>query len=227
MSLSKKQKEHFHQTLQKLSSCLNTDPTALELIVSLQERISRMPLSKKIQTSPQGKEKEFPLPPQMVEDYSFALFSDGACRGNPGPGAWGSLGQNSQGQLIFESNGVDASTTNNRMEMTGAHEALKALERHLTTTSPPLTPHKVHVFLYSDSKYLVNGMNLWIQGWKSRGWKKSDKKPVENQALWQKLDELAGRFEKVLFYWVRGHDGHPQNEYCDSLANRALDESGF
>ena len=229
MKLSKKQKEFFDQSLKKLSSLLEADPTALDMIASLQEKVSQLPLSKELKTTPlpQEEKRGFPLPPQVVKDRSFALFSDGACRGNPGPGAWGSLGQDSLGQVIFKSSGVETSTTNNRMEMTGALKAMEALEDHLLSTSPHLSLSQACVFLYSDSQYLVKGINHWIQGWKSRGWKKSDKKPVENEALWRELDELKSRFEKVVFYWVRGHNGHPQNEYCDALANRALDESGF
>ena len=160
----------------------------------------------------------------MRGERDFALFSDGACRGNPGPGAWASFGQNHQGEIIFECTGVETSTTNNRMEMEGALRALENLRSYLQNQGGL---EQSSVFLYSDSQYVVKGMNDWIQGWKRRGWKKFDKKAPDNLDLWKQLDEVREKFWKVCFYWVRGHQGHPQNEYCDHLANKALDESGF
>ena len=174
----------------------------------------------------EGGPLRFPLPPEASGPKSFALFSDGACRGNPGPGAWGSLGQDGRGQVIFESNGVEFSTTNNRMEMEGACACLRELENYLLALGGRPTPQEATAFLYSDSKYLVDGMNEWIHAWKARDWRKADKKPPENLQLWQQLDELRERFWSVEFHWVKGHHGHPQNEYCDQLANRALDEMG-
>ena len=168
----------------------------------------------------------FQLPDVIQGELDFALFSDGACRGNPGPGAWGSFGQNHRGEVIFEGSGVEASTTNNRMEMEGALKALKNLQSYLKGKDEGRedSVQRASVFLFSDSQYVVNGMMFWVKGWKKRGWKKSDRRTPENIDLWKQLDEAREKFWKVSFYWVRGHDGHPQNEYCDELANRALDD---
>lgn len=168
----------------------------------------------------------FPLPleVQNLEANHYILFSDGACRGNPGPGSWGSIGQDHEGRTIFELSGVDVNTTNNRMELEGAIQALEALIHHLIDE---LITSKAQVHLYSDSRYVVDGMTSWIKGWKAKGWKKSDGKVPENIEFWKRIDTLTKAFSGVKFYWVRGHNGHPQNEYCDKLANDALDQSGF
>ena len=172
------------------------------------------------------KEGNFPLPDEIFEDkQSFAIFSDGACRGNPGPGAWGSLAQDSSGLVLFEASGVDLQTTNNRMELEGAIQGLIALKKYCIESSLDL--EMTSTYLYSDSKYVVDGMTRWVYSWKGRGWKKADKKEPENLDQWKTLDELVQEFYKVHFRWVKGHAGHPQNEKCDELANQALDESGF
>ena len=165
----------------------------------------------------------FEVPLEVSEcRESMALFSDGACRGNPGPGAWGAMGQNGEGEVIFESSGVDVSTTNNRMELTGAIEALKwAKEQTTREKKGPM------VWLYTDSRYLTDGANLWIGGWKKRNWKKSGGGVLENEDLWREIHGLMGQFKKLSFIWVKGHAGHPQNEYCDRMANEALDRAGF
>lgn len=136
-------------------------------------------------------------------------FTDGACRGNPGPGGWGVLLRSgSREQTLC---GGEANTTNNRMEMTAAIRALEALKR----------PCKV--LLVTDSRYLVQGMSEWLPGWKRRGWKTAGRKPVKNVDLWQQLEKLAN-IHDVEWSWVRGHDGHRENELADQLANRGIDE---
>jgi ribonuclease HI len=166
---------------------------------------------------------EFGVPKEAADVDAFTLYSDGACRGNPGPGAWGSLGQDPAGTLLFEISGIDFRTTNNRMELEGAIKAIETFIEHLEVNELPLsTP----VFLYSDSKYVVDGLEKWVPGWKGRGWKKADKKAPENLELWQQLDALKGRVPQINLRWVKGHAGHPQNERCDQLANIALDEAG-
>lgn len=135
------------------------------------------------------------------------IYTDGACSGNPGPGGWGAL-------MIFRGNereiyGGEPSTTNNRMELLAAIEALEALKKPST------------VRLHTDSKYLRDGITQWINRWKTNGWKTAAKKPVKNIDLWQRLDDALPRHE-VSWHWVRGHSGHPENERADELARRGL-----
>ena len=166
---------------------------------------------------------EYPVPAEASKDNAFTLYSDGACRGNPGPGAWGSMGQDPAGTLLFEISGIDFTTTNNRMELEGAIKAIETFIDHVEENDLPVSSP---VYLYSDSKYVVDGLIKWVPGWKSRGWKKADKKAPENLELWQRLDALKTRVPQINMRWVKGHSGHPQNERCDQLANIALDEAG-
>lgn len=138
------------------------------------------------------------------------VWTDGACHPNPGPGAWAALIR-VPGQPQFELTGFEAVTTNNRMEMFGAIAALE----HLGESSS--------VVIASDSKYLVNGMSRWILGWKRRGWVTKTGDSVLNQDLWQRLEALCSRHQ-VQWQWVRGHAGHTENERCDALATRCLQE---
>lgn len=138
------------------------------------------------------------------------IYTDGACRDNPGRGGWG---------VILEYNGIkkelsggERETTNNRMELTAAIMGLSALKERCT------------VNLYSDSKYVIDGLSKgWAESWKSKGWKKSDKSPALNPDLWEKLLELVSRHD-VTYHWVKGHDGHPENERCDILATTEADK---
>lgn len=136
-------------------------------------------------------------------------WTDGACRGNPGPGGWGVLLRS--GEHERELWGADAHTTNNRMELLAAIKALESLKRACT------------VDLYTDSQYVRGGITEWLAGWKRNGWRTAAKKPVKNQDLWQALDAVADRHE-VRWHWVKGHSGHPENERADALANLAIDE---
>ena len=137
------------------------------------------------------------------------LYTDGACRGNPGPGGWGVLMRfNGHEKELF---GGDAATTNNRMELMAAIQALETLSR----------PCKIH--LYTDSKYVMQGITEWINQWKARGWKTAAKKPVKNVDLWQRLDKARER-HTIEWHWVKGHSGHDENERADQLANRGIDE---
>jgi ribonuclease HI len=135
------------------------------------------------------------------------IYTDGACLGNPGPGGWGAIVA-SDGEER-EISGYEPATTNNRMELRAAVEALQSLE------------DGAEVDLHTDSQYLRNGMNEWLARWKRNGWRTADKKPVKNVDLWQELDALASR-HVVRWHWVRGHCGHPENERCDALANEAI-----
>ena len=136
------------------------------------------------------------------------IFTDGACKGNPGVGGWGALLRN-QG-VERELFGGERDTTNNRMELMGAISALEALTRHC------------QVRLHTDSKYVMQGITEWIGNWKKRGWKTADKKPVKNEDLWRRLDAIVTRHE-IEWIWVKGHAGHEGNERADVLANRGVE----
>ena len=135
------------------------------------------------------------------------IYTDGACSGNPGPGGWGAVLLS--GGHERELSGGEPQTTNNRMELMAAIMALEALKR----------PCKVD--LYTDSQYVRQGITEWLPGWKARGWKTADKKPVKNDDLWRRLDEARARHE-VGWHWVKGHAGHPLNERADGLARGAI-----
>jgi ribonuclease HI len=135
------------------------------------------------------------------------IFTDGACRGNPGPGGWAAILR--YGEVEKELSGGEPATTNNRMEMTAAIEGLEALKR----------PCRVR--LHTDSQYLRDGIMQWLPGWKARNWRTADKKPVKNVDLWQRLDAAAAPHQ-VEWIWVRGHAGHPENERADALARAAV-----
>jgi len=136
------------------------------------------------------------------------IWTDGACRGNPGPGGWGAL-------LIYngrerELSGAESATTNNRMELLAVISALRALKR------------RVKASVYTDSQYVRTGITEWLAGWKARGWRTADRKPVKNRDLWEQLDALAAEHD-LEWHWVQGHAGVPGNERCDQLANAAID----
>jgi ribonuclease HI len=136
------------------------------------------------------------------------IYTDGACRGNPGPGGWAAL--LSSGEREKELSGAEGLTTNNRMELTAVIRALEALKR----------PSEVRI--YTDSEYVRRGITEWVRSWKTRGWKTADRKPVKNQDLWERLDALAAGHE-IEWRWVKGHSGVPGNERVDRLANEAID----
>ncbi|MEE8481996.1 MAG: ribonuclease HI [Acidiferrobacterales bacterium] len=136
------------------------------------------------------------------------VFTDGACRGNPGPGGWGALLR--YGDSEKELFGGESETTNNRMELMAAIQALESLNRQCS------------VQLTTDSVYVKNGITEWIAKWRKNGWKTANKKPVKNVDLWQRLD-AAVQSHEVTWHWVKGHSGHPENERADLLANRGID----
>jgi ribonuclease HI len=135
------------------------------------------------------------------------IFTDGACSGNPGPGGWGAILR--MGTLEKELCGGERLTTNNRMELMAAIKALEALKKPSAVT------------LHTDSKYVMDGLTQWLPRWKLNGWKTADKKPVKNDDLWRALDEVA-QLHEVQWRWVRGHDGHIENERADALARGAI-----
>ena len=135
------------------------------------------------------------------------IFTDGACSGNPGPGGWGALLRLDGHEKEFS--GGEPATTNNRMELMAAIQALEALRRPCA------------VDLHTDSRYVRDGITSWLGKWKANGWRSADKKPVKNVDLWQRLDQAREKHD-VLFHWVRGHDGHPENERADALARAGM-----
>ena len=211
-------KTRLDKSIKFLKELFNENETALEAINVLIKQADHLDFS--IKTVSSG---SFPAP-DYLKTEGFAVYSDGACRGNPGPGAWGMVAQNSKGDVLFFDSGVDEDTTNNRMELQGAIEGLSSLLEYFEKEGLPAT---TEVRLVSDSKYVLDGISKWVPGWKSRGWKKADKKAPENVEQWKELDELVNEFKNIDYEWVRGHQGHPQNEYCDQLANEALDNEGF
>lgn len=145
----------------------------------------------------------------MAELQRVEIFTDGACRGNPGPGGWAALLRT--GDKEREISGGEPQTTNNRMELVAAIEALNALKR------PCL------VELHTDSNYVRDGITKWIHGWQRNGWRTADKKPVKNADLWERLLEAAAR-HRIRWHWVKGHSGHPENDRVDALACAEADE---
>lgn len=145
----------------------------------------------------------------MSSEQTVEIFTDGACRGNPGPGGWGALLRfNGTEKELY---GAESMTTNNRMELMAAISALATLKR------------PCHVRVTTDSKYVLQGITEWLAGWKLKNWKTASKQPVKNVDLWQELDRLVTPHQ-VDWQWVRGHTGHLENERADQLANRAIDE---
>jgi ribonuclease HI len=143
----------------------------------------------------------------MAERPKVVIHTDGACSGNPGPGGWGAILES--GARRKEIKGGEALTTNNRMELTAAIEALEALKA------------PADVDLYTDSNYVRGGITGWIRRWKSNGWRTADRKPVKNAELWERLDQACAR-HKVRWHWVRGHSGHDDNERADELAREGM-----
>ncbi|MDR1057376.1 MAG: ribonuclease HI [Coxiellaceae bacterium] len=146
------------------------------------------------------------MQPQQLKPVE--IFTDGACRGNPGPGGWGVILRYNQHEKNLK--GAATLTTNNRMELTAVIAALKKLKKPCLVT------------ITTDSKYVKNGITLWMPKWKKNGWRTSDKKLVKNLDLWQELDKIV-TLHKINWHWVKGHSNHPENELADKLANEAID----
>ena len=148
----------------------------------------------------------------MSKDNNIVhIFTDGACKGNPGPGGWGAIMK--YGDHVKELNGYSSKTTNNIMEITAVIEALKSLTRPCA------------IILTTDSNYVKNGITQWIHNWKKKGWKTANKKPVKNKECWLQLDVEVQRHQ-IEWKWVKGHSGHPENERADELANEAVKDNG-
>ena len=148
----------------------------------------------------------------MSKDKNIVhIFTDGACKGNPGPGGWGAIMK--YGNHVKELNGYSSKTTNNIMEITAVIEALKSLTRPCA------------IILTTDSNYVKDGITQWIHNWKKKGWKTANKKPVKNKEYWLLLDVEVQRHQ-IEWKWVKGHSGHPENERADELANEAVEDNG-
>ena len=148
----------------------------------------------------------------MSKDNNIVhIFTDGACKGNPGPGGWGAIMK--YGDHVKELNGYSSKTTNNIMEITAVIEALKSLTRPCA------------IILTTDSNYVKDGITQWIHNWKKKGWKTANKKPVKNKECWLQLDVEVQRHQ-IEWKWVKGHSGHPENERADELANEAVENNG-
>ncbi len=189
----------MNKIIQLLQDILEQISTGPELSSETQLEIEKdlKNISKRITPSPQLEKT----------DETIFIWSDGACSGNPGPGGWGTIVQ--VNGKTEELSGSNRKTTNNIMEMTGALEGIL------------ITPIGSKIVVTSDSQYLVKGMNEWIKGWKKRGWKKSDGKPVLNRELWIKLDQENSK-RNIQWKWIKGHAGHLENERCDELARKAI-----
>lgn len=148
----------------------------------------------------------------MTEQHypSVEIYSDGACSGNPGPGGWGAILR--FGETEKEINGYDPDTTNNKMELMAVIRALETLKKPCA------------VKLYTDSRYVMDGATQWLEGWKKRDWRTAGRDPVKNHTLWQRLDALL-KIHRVHWQWVKGHDGHPENERADALARAAIEDN--
>ncbi len=150
------------------------------------------------------------MPTHINTEIHVEIFTDGACKGNPGPGGWGVLLRWNDHEKMLH--GGEPHTTNNRMELLAAIQGLESLK------------HPCQVILTTDSRYVQQGISQWLPNWKRRGWKTADKKPVKNVDLWQRLDEAVSRHQYVEWRWVKGHSGHPENECADQLANQGIAE---
>lgn len=214
-------KKSVERTLHKLKELLDSEQAqaSVELLLSELKKIDSALFSdKKAESQASG----FPLPENYLaakSQHKVALFTDGACRGNPGPGSWAAVGQVVPDEVLFTSSGLEVLTTNNKMELEAVIQGLEQIREQEGNFQD--------IYVYSDSKYVIEGIEKWVHGWKKRGWLKADNKPPENLELWKNLDRLRDSFSFVQFNWVKGHSGHPQNEYCDRMANQVLDESGF
>ncbi len=236
-------KDFFKRQLEKIKLALSQDIQAVELVDKLLEKVENSPteiwtdflpnkssdkLSAKKELSLLAKQA-FAVPQELVAPNPlaltrFAVFCDGGCRGNPGPGAWATIGSTVDGTIMFELTGLDILTTNNKMELEGAIQGIQAIRQHVSMQG---INNPIEIHLYCDSKYVLEGLEKWLPAWKARGWKKSDNKAPENMESWMRLDQVAQTPFRPFCHWVKGHDGHPQNEYCDELVNKALDEADF
>jgi ribonuclease HI len=203
---------NLEESLKQLSKNINNsinDKNINIFLSSLIDFFEQSSLSEKIES------KE---PVQFENVSKYIIYTDGACRGNPGPGGYGFVILDQDLNILKEQNGYYENTTNNQMELMAARKALSYLKEQNQSKY-----NKLNILLVSDSKYVLDGLKSWLQGWKKRGWKKSDKSAPENLELWKQLDELTSNLCNISYQWVKGHSGEKYNERCDELANEAID----
>ncbi|MFT6633310.1 MAG: ribonuclease HI [Bacteriovoracaceae bacterium] len=200
--------------INEISKYLKSEKALDAVGILIQELTSyEEPQEKSIDTS------SLPLPNEVrSKTNAYALYTDGACRGNPGPGSYAFIVQNHEGEIVGQGAEAVSLTTNNKMEMSAIINGLK----FLSTEVSPMN----EIYIFTDSKYVVDGMRSWIHNWKKKGWKKADNKAPENVDLWKELDSLSNICH-MSFNWIKGHAGHPQNEHVDKMANVVLDENGY
>jgi ribonuclease HI len=215
-------KKHF-RALNSIENWLKKEKVLTTELIGSFESIRQ--IMETVQETPEETEEGILPPPAEIAQgpHSLALYSDGGCRGNPGPGAYAFVIQEQNGSVLAEGVEFESYTTNNKMELSGPIRGLQEIKDILPGVGKDALLTKLKVM--TDSKYVVDGMKSWVQGWKSRGWKKADGKAPENLELWQELDRLRNCFMEIEWVWVKGHGGHPQNEYCDRKANEAMDEN--
>lgn len=221
-------KKEIQKFLNKLKNMWPEDHDAIGAIQLLEAKTDELSedLAESSLLSIDTSDQNLPLPVELKDQSEgFAIFSDGACRGNPGPGAYAMIIQNHLGEVVLKSSSVEMPTTNNKMELSGIIRGLHGLFEKFQEDGH--SQSHVPIFVFSDSKYVIDGITSWVPGWKARGWKKADNKEPENLDLWIELDGLKSNFSNIKFIWVKGHAGHPQNELCDRMCNQALNEAGF
>jgi ribonuclease HI len=227
--MSNKHLSTYQEVLDLIANTLQDDQEAIDACQLLQKKIQDIPPGETSSTPQETNlEGDLPIPQQLIENpNAYAIFSDGACRGNPGPGSYGVIGQDGSGALILKESSLSLNTTNNIMELTAAIRGFESLIELFDECGDGQKISQAAIFLFSDSKYVVDGATKWLPGWKRKGWKKADRSEPLNLALWQRLDQLLIKLPGAELIWVKGHAGHPQNELCDQIANQILDSSGF
>ena len=207
MSASRQDKLILLAELDALGERVERDELSPRQIATLSDFFRSWNADHPTQPKPSG-----PVSSARPASSGWLAWTDGACSGNPGRGGWAFVLEN--GEQRLQNHGGSPSTTNNAMEMTAVAECLKAL------------PEGTSLQLHSDSKYVVSGITQWINNWKRRNWKKADGSPVLNLALWREIDRLASK-RNVVWKWVKGHDGNPNNEWCDQMAKRSIREPSW
>ncbi|MBF0300427.1 MAG: ribonuclease HI [Oligoflexia bacterium] len=226
LELTAKLKELLSTTTTTTTTVITADKLSpiYNLVDQIEQQLNELNITTNTKnTCASMKEKgdvfHLPLPQDFLnEEGKLALFADGASRGNPGMGAYAVFAQLPNETIVFDKCDFATMVTNNQMELRAVIAGLQEI-----TTSFPLQL-KEKIFVYTDSRYVVDGVNSWLAGWKKRNWRKADNKTPENLRLWQELDQLLANFKSIKFVWIKGHNNHCQNERCDKICNKILDK---